>query len=363
MSTSTPFRHVREIVGVFVLGALGLALVALLFVGRGQHWFERRAELEVTFPAEHAAVLRPGVPVRLAGEPVGRVETTARLGHRIRARLLVSGGARGVLREDARATLRVPIAGLVGELGIELDPGSAAGPWPEGAAMEGLAEGDPAVGAREMVEAIREQVPAMLARTQAILDKTDAILAQVRDSRAPAHADQLIRSIDRLARAVERAETVAHATRVLAEAEALLRAARQGGGTAQRLLTDAALYDQATAVLADLHGSWARVDALVGASTRVAERAGELAEVARGRSAELEALLGQTQLLVLQANRALDLVNEHWLLRGAAPEPGRPVPLGVLDVEWSSATGSASAISNSTAAPPLAPTATLGATR
>jgi len=151
MSTSNPFRHVREIVGVFVLGALALVLLALLFVGRGQHWFERRAELEVTFPAEHAAVLRHGVPVRLAGEPVGKVVATARLGHRIRAVLLINGGARGVLREDARATLRVPIAGLVGELGIELDAGSAAGPWPEGEVMEGVAEGDPAMRAREMV--------------------------------------------------------------------------------------------------------------------------------------------------------------------------------------------------------------------
>ena len=334
MSTTSPLRHVREIVGVFVLGAVALVLVALLFIGRGQHWFDRRAELEATFPAEHAAVLRPGVPVRLAGDLVGRVVATARGKERIRAVLSIHGPARDVLRADARATLRVPIAGLVGELGIELDAGSAGAPWPEGQVLEGAAEGDPAERAREMVEAFREQVPAMLARTQAILDKTDAILGQVRDSRAPENADRLVRSIDRLARAVEREETVARATRVLAEAEALLRTARQGGGTTQRLLTDAALYDKVTAVLADLHGSWARVDALVGASTRVAERAGELAEVARGRSAELEALLGQTQLLVLQANRALELVNEHWLLRGAVPEPGRPVPPGVLDVEW-----------------------------
>jgi len=333
MSTSNPFRHVREIVGVFVLGSLALVLLALLFIGRGQHWFDKRAELDATFPAEHAAVLRPGVTVRLAGDVVGQVVATTRGKDLIRAVLSIHGSAREVLREDARATLRVPIAGLVGELGIELDAGSAAAPWPEGRPMEGVAEGDPAMRAREMVEAFRVQVPAVLARTQAILDKTDAILGQVQDSRAPENADRLIRSIDRLARSVEREETVAHATRVLAEAEALLRAARQGGGTAEKLLTDAALYDKATAVLADLHGSWERVDALVGASTRVAERAGELAEVARGRSAELETLLGQTQLLVLQANRALDLVNEHWLLRGAAPEPGRPVPLGVLDSE------------------------------
>jgi ABC-type transporter Mla subunit MlaD len=359
MNASTPFRHVREIVGVFVLGALGLVLLALLFIGRGQHWFDRRADLDATFPSEHAAVLRPGVPVRLAGDVVGRVVATTRGKDRIRAVLTIHGSARDVLREDARATLRVPIAGLVGELGIELDAGGAAAPWPEGKLLEGEAEGDPAVRAREMVEAFREQVPAMMARTQAILDKTDAILGQVRDSRAPENADRLIRSIDRLARAVEREETVAHASRVLAEAEALLKAARQGGGTAQKLLTDPALYDRSAAVLADLHGSWEKVDALVGASTRVAERASELAEVARGRTAELEALLGQVQLLVLQANRALDLVNEHWLLRGAAPEPGRPAPLGVIDVEW----GGGAPAPGAARGPATAPTAsTPGAT-
>ena len=142
---------------------------------------------------------------------------------------------------------------------------------------------------------------------------------------------ELIRSVDRLARAVEREQAVAHATRVLAEAEALLKDVREGGGTAGKLLHDPALFDRTAAILDDLHRSWPKLEALVGATTRIAERAGELADRARGRTDELEALLGETQLVVLQANRALELVNDHWLLRGTLPEPAAPVPPGVID--------------------------------
>jgi ABC-type transporter Mla subunit MlaD len=331
MSSAPPLRHVREIVGVFVLLAIGLVLAALVLIGRGRGLFESRAELDVTFPAERAAVLRPGVQVKLAGEAIGKVVGVVRGGETIRARLSVMAPAREVLRADARALLRVPIAGLVGELGIELDAGAAPAPWPEGKVLVGEAEGDPAVKARETVEQVREQVPLILARTQAILDKADAILGQVKDRDTAGHADELIRSVDRLARAVEREQAVAHATRVLAEAEALLKDVRDGGGTTDKLLHDPALFDRTAAILDDLHRSWPKLESLVGATTRIAERAGELAERARGRTDELEALLGETQLVVLQANRAMELLNNHWLLRGTLPEPAAPVPPGVID--------------------------------
>lgn len=332
MSSSTPLRHVREAVGIFVLAALLLVLAALVLVGRGRGLFDERAELTATFPAEHAAVLRPGVPVRLAGDAVGKVVSATREGSLIRARLAVVRTAREVLRADAKATLRVPIAGLVGETGIELDPGGGAAPWPEGEVLRGVAEGDPAEKAREAVEQLRERLPEVLARTQSILDRSDAILGQVQQANTAANADALVRSLDRLARAVEREEAVAHASRALAEAEALLRGVREGRGTAGRLMTDTALYDRTAEVLADLHGSWSKLDALMGASAHLATQAGDLAARARTRGEDLEALFGQVQVLVLQATRALEAVNEHWLLRGSGPELGPPVPPAVLDL-------------------------------
>ncbi len=196
-----------------------------------------------------------------------------------------------MLREDARATLRVPLAGLVGELNIELDAGGLAAPWPEGRVMDGVAEGDPAVKARETVEQIREQIPLMLSRSQSIPDRTDAILAQAQRAGTAENADQLVRSLDRLARAVEREEAVAHASRALAEAEQLLQGVREGRGTLGRLATDEALYDRTAVLLDDLHASWAKLDALMGASARLADRASELADRARSRGADLRGAL------------------------------------------------------------------------
>ncbi|HEX9243139.1 MAG TPA: MlaD family protein [Anaeromyxobacter sp.] len=332
MSRPAPLRHVRTIVGAFNLVVLALLVAGILLLGRGRRWFEKQVELPVTFPATHAAALRVGVPVRLAGDLVGKVGGATREGDRIRARLVLGEAARETLRADAKAQLRVPIAGLVGDLAIALDPGSAPGPWPEGKVMEGEAEGDPAVKARETIDRVREQVPAILDRTQAILDRSNAILGQVERTRTVENVDRLVRSIDRLVEAVEREKAVANASASLARLEELLRGLRDGKGTAGKLFTDPALYDRTAVLLDDVHKSWGKIDGLLAASTRIADRAEELAEQARGHASEFETLVGQVQLLVLQSNHALDLVTNHWLLRGSAPEPDAPMPPGVLDL-------------------------------
>jgi ABC-type transporter Mla subunit MlaD len=337
MSTSQPLRHVREIVGVFVLVTLALALAAVMFIGRGRAVFESRATVFVTFPAARAAVLRPGVAVRLTGEAVGRVVVVTRHGEIIRTRLEILQAARDVLRNDAKATLRVPLAGLVGELGIELDPGGETEPWPDGRTLVGEAQGDPADKVREAVEQLRTQVPLILARTQSILDRTDGILGEVQRAHTAENADRLVRTLERLARVAEKEEALVHVARVLSELEQLIRGIREGKGSIGRLVTDPTLYDRTALLLEDLHGSWSRIDGLVVASSRLADRASELAEGARGRKQDLESLFGQVQLLVLQANRALDKVNESWLLGGEPQAPLRPAPPAVLDLPWSAA--------------------------
>jgi phospholipid/cholesterol/gamma-HCH transport system substrate-binding protein len=309
------------------------ALVAgILFLGRGRRWFEKEVELPVTFPATHSAALRVGVPVRLAGDLVGKVGGASREGDRVRARLVIGESARETLRADAKAQLRVPIAGLVGDLFIALDPGSAPGPWPEGKVMEGEAEGDPAVKARETVDRVREQVPLILDRTQAILERSNAILGQVERARTVENVDHLVRSVDRLAQAVERERAIQNASASLARLEELMRGLRDGKGTAGKVFTDPALYDKTAVLLDDVHRSWDKIDGLLAASNRIADRAQALAEQARGHASEFETLLGQVQLLVLQSNHALDLMTNHWLLRGSIPEPGAPTPPAVLDL-------------------------------
>ena len=96
------------------------------------------------------------------GSPQSVPVWVGREGDRIRARLQMGAAARETLRADATAELRVPIAGLVGDLAIALDPGSLPAPWPEGKVMEGEAEGEEATGAPA---AAREQAPELQERT------------------------------------------------------------------------------------------------------------------------------------------------------------------------------------------------------
>ena len=73
MSQPFKFKHLHEIVGLFVLGAIGTLLAVVVLIGRGQAWFEKRFTV-IGFAAEQqpTGVIRRGMPVMISGSMMGR---------------------------------------------------------------------------------------------------------------------------------------------------------------------------------------------------------------------------------------------------------------------------------------------------
>ena len=226
MSLNEPFkfRYVREIVGVFVLGSLAVALFGLLAVGTGRRWFERKADLGAVFQAEKAAVIHKGVPVRLAGERVGEVTGIRLEGIELNhVTMRVRADALEALRTDSKAILRVPIAGLVGELAIELTPGTETGPWPAAQELPGIAQGDLLGELEDVASVLAVEVPAITKQVRLLLENANALAGQAAEGRAGTHAASLLANTSRLVAQAEREKAARDAQQQKQDAEAAAR--------------------------------------------------------------------------------------------------------------------------------------------
>ncbi|MFO0583819.1 MAG: MlaD family protein [Anaeromyxobacter sp.] len=335
MSLREPFqfRYMREIVGLFVLGSMVVALGSIVVLGNAQRWFERRVEVQALFAAEKATVIHPGVPVRLAGESVGQVEDVKneKDGH-ARVRMRVRQAARTSLRADSKAILRVPIAGLVGDLAIELTPGGDAPAVPDDFELPGITQGDLLAELEGVLRELGTDLPALTAEVTELLHHTNALLAQAEQGKAGTHAANLLARGSALAAQAEQERVIARAAGVVGELEGLLASVRKGEGTAGKIVTDPAMHERVTRLLDDVHRSWGDVQRLLVAAGKIGDDGSVVSAELRKRADDLPAMLDQTQRLLLRTNQTLEAVQRHWLLRGNVEDPAPlPEPPAVLD--------------------------------
>jgi phospholipid/cholesterol/gamma-HCH transport system substrate-binding protein len=205
-------RRLEVKVGLFVVGALALAIVGVLLLGRSKQVFAPRAKLRATF--SDVGGLVQGAPVRIAGVNVGTVSqiTFVRVRPRplIRVDLDVSQSAIDLVRADSVA--RISSQGLLGDKIVEVSAGSTAEPEVESGGEVRTAEAP--------------DLDKMLRQASVVID----------DAR---------RVADRVASAVEQfaeAKTVADVRGIAAHLHSLLRATDKGVG-----LMHALFYDKRTA--------------------------------------------------------------------------------------------------------------------
>ena len=287
MSRPAPLRHVRTVVGVVQpRRARGRSSWASSSSGEGAAGSRSRPSSHVTFPATHAAALRVGVPVRLAGDLVGNGRGRDARGRAASARGSRSGRSRA--RRSARTRRRSCAS---------RSPGSSATSRSRsireraGAVARGEGDGGRG-GGRPRGEGARDGGPRPRAGPRD--PRPDPGDPRRRPTRSSARSSARARrrtSTSSSGRstgwrsAVERERAVANASGSLARLEELLRGLRDGKGSAGKLFTDAALYDRTAAVLDDVHRSWKKIDALVATTTKVADVARSSSrEAARGRT-------------------------------------------------------------------------------
>ena len=328
MAEPFKLRHVNSVVGVFVLGALALALLGIAAAGRSRRWFEGSVEVGARFPAEALESLAAGAPVTLGAERVGEVLALAPDGGGARARLQIHRSAREQLRADARAVLHVPLGGLLGQPTVELRRGFAERSLPEGAEL-------PGGGGSELtgdVDRLVRHVDELVVRLGPVLERVDVLLSQLEKGGAGSEASALLHEAAGIARGARERQLVAEAAGAVGELRAVVASLRAGEGSVGKLLTDPTLHDRLTGAVERADTALESVARLGAAASGVASDLGAVTARARSRADDLELLLARAETLVLRANQTLESLQRHWLLGGAtSPDGAPPAPPAVLD--------------------------------
>ncbi len=288
MNKPFKFRYVNEIVGVFVLVVVCALIAGIILAGRAQEWFEPVHVLRLSFPVEGSLGLQKGAEVQILGTPVGAVQSIrVRDDGRMRGSLTVKGDFIRFVRTDSKAMVKKKY-GIAGDAYVEITQGRGVAREPD--------------------------MPLSVTKDTEITEIAQDILKRLQETTVPAIEEYT-------ALAADLRNTNGPLVKLLANLEQITAGLTRGEGSAGQLLRDPALADELTRILTQVNESLAEVKKIladVKATTRqlppVAERVGRETE-------DLPGMVVQTQETLREAERLIEGLQQHWLIRKYVPAP------------------------------------------
>jgi phospholipid/cholesterol/gamma-HCH transport system substrate-binding protein len=310
-------RRLNEITGAFVLAVVAALIAAVVWTSHSQRWFKSRVTLRIALPEAGAAGIREGSEVYFLGTLVGSVSDMV---VEPTGRMAAEAGIRRdffrFVRVDSSAVVKRKF-GVAGDSFFEIIRGDGR-PLPEKGAS--IACTDQFQSALELaIEEIHQEALRVLKQTSAGLDTWTKLGADLGESRR--RLDQLADRLDKMAAGVE-----------------------AGKGAAGRLLTDAALADDAQNLLAranvtlsEFQNVATNLNLAVDNIRTGTARLPEIADAAASEAKELPGLVLQTRRSMIELERLMEALQREWLIRSyvnhtnpapilPASEPAAPAP-------------------------------------
>ncbi len=274
MSKPFKFRYVNELVGSFVLLVLTVLLLGIILAGRAQEWFEPEQEVLVSFPEEGSLGLQKGAEVQILGTPVGRVaKIRVEEDGRMTGLLTVKGGFIRFVRADSRVVVKKKF-GVAGDAFVEITQG-------RGAAHD---FNQPMLATKdtELTEIAQDILKRLQENTVPAIQEYTALAADLRSTNGPL-------------------------MKLLANLEQITAGLEKGEGSVGQLLQDPSAAQEIQRILADVKAATAQLPP-------VAARVGRESE-------DLPGLMVQTQETLREAERLIEGIQQHWLIRHYVPAP------------------------------------------
>lgn len=346
MSQPFKFKYQNEIVGLFVLAAMGVLMAGIVLLGRTEEWFQATWPAYVEFDDRTLGFIRPGTPVRLRSREVGRVNASQiDEDGKLVVTLEMSGQIRDAIRTDTEAVLVEPMAGLPGESFLDIRGGSKGDPVGSESRIKGRVADDVLRLAVDVLTDLREvmkptfvEVHKLTARANMVLDRVEEL------DEDPVQAllvrgDALLVRIDGL---------LARTDATLGTAQKLLDGIERGEGLIGQAMADPTLYAKAVALVAQLARAMTRVErmlveadrmgkavpGMVDTGRKALEDVARITRVLAELSPRLPGLVGEVDTLLFESRGVLQAAERHWLIGGAlAPEGRYPIvaPTGLRD--------------------------------
>lgn len=291
MSKPFKFRYVNEIVGTFVLLVVIALVAGIILAGRAQDWFEKVHEIRLDLPVEGSLGLQKGAEVQILGTTVGRIE-------RIRVRedgsmsgtMTVKGDFIRFVRADSRAIVKKKF-GVAGDAFVEITKG-------QGPELDG-------------------EIALMAVKDTEITEIAQDILKQIQDATLPA-----IKEYTQLAADLRNAD--GPLMKLLAHLEQITGALERGEGSAGRLLRDPATAEEIQRILAQVNEAMGEVQKILADVKATTTQIPPMAAKVGREMDDLPGTVAQTQETIREAERLIEGIQRHWLIRKHVPQPQVP---------------------------------------
>jgi len=335
-------KHFDRYVGILVVFAILMAVVALVFVGRGQKWFAKRSPYKVVFSKVQG--LKTGTPVTISGMEVGNVKSL-RLDPQSKVELMIEVLQRyqGNIRQDSQAAISMA---LIGGKTIEITVGSPEKPpLPPGSTI-------PSLEPREITDLLKEiDLKGYLKKIDEVLDNLNSITHKLDDPKG-----SLLRTLGNLEFVTSQLKkgqgsvgailqdpkmhgeinaAIAQVRRSLSNVQEITRNAAQVSQTLPPLMGEVdrsvkevpKLIEELKKALAELPPILEDVKKTTAHTPAIAENVKEITANVKKASPQIPELMTTTQETTEDTDKLIQGLQNHWLLRGSMPKgPGDMSP-------------------------------------
>jgi phospholipid/cholesterol/gamma-HCH transport system substrate-binding protein len=328
-------KHFDRYVGILVVLAIILAVVALIFVGRGQKWFAKRVPYKVVFSRVQG--LKPGTPVTISGMEIGNVKSL-RLNPQSRVELMIEVLQRYQenIRQDSQATIAMA---LIGGKTVEITVGSPEKPsLPAGSTI-------PSLEPKEITDLLKEiDLKGSLKKVDEVLDNLNSITHKLDDPKG-----SLFRTLGNLEFVTSQLkngkggvgailqdskihaeinEAIAQVRRSLSNVEELTRNAAQVSQNLPPLMGEVdrsvkevpKLIEEVKKALAELPPILEDVKKTTAHTPAIAENVKEITENVKKASPQVPDFVTSAQETTEDTDKLIQGLQNHWLLRGSMPK-------------------------------------------
>ena len=295
MAKPFKFRYVNEIVGVFVLIIVVLLLAGVLLAGRAQEWFTPVRHYRLQFPEEGALGIQKGAEVKVLTYTVGKVERVGvEASGRMTGDISVKGDFIALVRLDSRAIVKLSL-GVAGAAFITISKGTGA-ELPEGGVIECNKDLD-----------LFQQIEQKLELVEKLVTEYTGLASDLRSTNGPLY-------------------------KLLANLESITAGIKNGEGSAGKLLRDPEAANQLKAILEKVDAALADVQKIVAEVEKTTAQLPPMAGTVGREVQDLPGTVIQTQETIREAERLLEGLQRHWLLRGSMPQPEPTTPIAPGEV-------------------------------
>lgn len=313
-----PFKVSRanEIVGLFILLSVALAVAALFLGPQTQRWFATTRTLAIQLPPEGSLGLRRGGDVQILGSVVGTVDdiVVTDAGGMV-AEVNIQGNFIRFVRRDSRAIIRKPLG--FGDASIEITRGHG-DPLPlAGATLESEADKAPTQMLEEALAIIRDEALPTIHELRGAVSEFTQLATELRGQQVG--VTQALAHVNRVGEQLEKREGLAGVLLSDPRPAADLRAALD---ELKLILGDVrALAARLPQIGADTQATMTNARAASAQALQLTSTLPELEQSARRALDAAPGVLLQGEATLYEVQRLTEGVQRSWLVRDYMDAP------------------------------------------